>query len=138
MITAIPLQAGDRVGIKDAADFLHWSRFGHVQPGALGGEAPAVSVLEDGFAEPVPVRPELLVRLGATGESDAWYAQAFPVDGEAPGLKMYFANALDVVQFVREFQAASLSDERLQVHPGAAATPDQIAQLQAQGIQLVT
>jgi hypothetical protein len=81
--------------------------------------------------------PGLLVRLGDSGEGDAWYAQCFPTDGEPPGPKMYFANPVDVVQFVREFQSASLSDERLHVHPGAAATPEQIAEVQAQGVQLV-
>ena len=129
------LQPGDRVGIKDAPDFLHWSFFGTVQAGSFDGEG--VLVLADGAAEARPMLPGVLVKLGPDGEANAWNAQCFPVDGDAPGPVMYFANHQDAMEFVSEFTRESLSDEKLHVHPGAAATPAELAILRDESVVIV-
>jgi hypothetical protein len=132
------LQAGDRVGIMDEADYRHWSRFGAVTGGAVGGAYP---VQEDGHAMPVPVPVEKLVKLGPADENGApgeWSVQVFPVDGERPGLPMYFRNSSDVRDFVRLFFGANLSDEKLHVRaPSSASAEDRAALKNAAGVDLV-
>lgn len=113
------LRAGDRVGIKDSAEFTHWSRRGwiaEITDGPDGGPV-SCSVTPDGELDAVPMLPELLVKLG----SGEWTAQAYPINGDAPGIPMYFANGADVLAFVRQFQSLQL-DETLKVHAPAVAT----------------
>jgi hypothetical protein len=139
------LQPGDRVGIKDAPEFLHWSFFGTVQAGMVQagtfqagtGDGAAVLVLADGAAEARPMLPGVLVKLGPDGEQNAWNAQCFPVGGDAPGPIMYFANHADAMEFVSEFGREKLSDERLHVHPGSAATPAELAVLKDESVIIV-
>ncbi|MEJ0048303.1 MAG: hypothetical protein WDN04_20890 [Rhodospirillales bacterium] len=136
------LQVGDRVGIKDSADFLHWSRFGAItgiagDPSAANGSAMRFEVLEDGETYPVPMAPGLLVKLAPRGEQGApgdWIAQSFPTDGDQPGPKMYFENPADVLAFVVEFADLKL-DEKLKVH-GPAWTEQERTRLRDAGVEL--
>jgi hypothetical protein len=135
------LRAGDRVGIKDSGEFTHWSRRGSIADVTDGpdGSPVSLSVTPDGALEAVPMLPELLVKLGgATGQggSDEWIAQAYPINGDAPGIPMYFANGADVLAFVAQFQALQL-DETLKVHaPAAASDAERLAVKHAGAVDL--
>jgi len=128
------LRAGDRVGIKDSGEFTHWSRRGSIADVTDGpdGSPVSLSVTPDGALEAVPMLPELLVKLGgATGQggSDEWIAQAYPINGDAPGIPMYLA-------FVAQFQALQL-DETLKVHaPAAASDAERLAVKHAGAVDL--
>ena len=138
MMTAPQLHIGERVGIKDGADFLHWSRFGVITGVAddRDGNAMKFDVLEDGEPEAVHMASSLLVGLGQPGEQNgpgAWTAQAFPTNGDRPGLVMYFENAADVVEFAAQFSALKL-DEQLKVH-GPAWTAEERNRLLDAGVE---
>jgi hypothetical protein len=123
-------KVGDRVGVKDSADFNHWSRRGVIAGPADDG---AFAVKLDGEDAPVPVLHELLVPLGAAG-ADEWFAQAFPDNGDAPGMKMYFASGAELMQFVYQFRALQL-DEAIKVHTPTGATDAERAALRGAGVQ---
>jgi len=140
-MTATQLHVGERVGIKDGADFLHWSRFGAITDvadnrEASDGSAMTFDVLEDGQADVVHMVSSLLVGLGQPGEQNgpgAWTAQAFPTNGDRPGLVMHFENAADLLEFVVEFADLRL-DEKLKVH-GPAWTAEERARLVDAGVE---
>ena len=123
-------KAGDRVGVKDSPDFNHWSRRGVITGLADLGE---FTVKLDDEDATVPVLRELLVPLGASG-ADEWFAQAFPINGDAPGMKMYFASGADILQFVYQFRALQL-DEVIKVHTPANATEAERAALRKTEVQ---
>jgi Short C-terminal domain len=141
-MTATELHIGERVGIKDGADFLHWSRFGAIAGIADGretrdGSATTFDVLEDGQPEAVHMVSSLLVGLGQPGEENGqgpWTAQAFPTNGDRPGLVMYFENAADLLEFVVEFADLRL-DEKLKVH-GPAWTAEERKRLLDAGVEV--
>jgi hypothetical protein len=123
-------QSGDHVGIKDSPEFNHWSRRGVVVGMAEGPDgdpafaAARVNVVPEGAHDAVPMLQNVLVKLSSSGtqeNSDEWYAQAFPTNGDAPGPKMYFSSARDVQTFAAQFSGLGL-DETLKVHaPGWAS-----------------
>jgi hypothetical protein len=121
---------GDRVGVKDSADFNHWSRQGVIAGPADAGE---YSVKLDDEDAPVPVLRELLVPLAGVG-GDEWFAQVFPINGDAPGMKMYFASGAEVVRFMYQFRALEL-DETIKVHIPPGATDADRAALHEAGAQ---
>ena len=133
------LQAGDRVGIMDEADYRHWSRFGSVIAG-LGAVAPQstpnlYTVQEDGHETPLPVSADRIVKLGpldSAGLPSEWSVQCFPLDGERPGLPMYFRSSADVLEFVKLFFEAGVSDERLRVRVPASANAQEVSALKSQ------
>jgi hypothetical protein len=132
-MTASEPSIGDRVGIKDSADFAHWSARGSVVGVAEGG----FSVVADGEAEAVTVPRSLLVSLGPPGSEASlgeWVAQAFPLNGDPPGVPMYFANGADVLAFVRQFRAAEI-DETIKVRPPASATDAERQAVRTAGAQ---
>ena len=129
-MTTPDFKAGDRVGVKDSPDFNHWSRRGAITGSAESGE---FTVKLDDQDACVPVLRNLLVPLGAPG-IDEWFAQAFPVNGDAPGMKMYFANGAEILQFVYQFRALQL-DEVIKVHTPAGATDAEHAALHEAGVQ---
>ena len=130
MTDAGALTAGDHVGIKDSPAFSHWSVTGTVVQvhHAADGSISSVSVRVDGAPEGLPMLPELLVRPGA-GD---WAAQAFPMDGDAPGPLMYFAGAADALAFVRQFTDVE-KDETLKVTPPATAAASERDGIRAAG-----
>jgi hypothetical protein len=112
---------GDHVGIKDAPEFT--------------GHPLMLNVIVDGGHEPIPMLAEVLVKLASSRDeppSDEWFAQAFPVNGDAPGPKMYFANVHDVQTFVAQFVGLQL-DEVLKVHAPAYATEAEWAMVKVAG-----
>jgi len=123
-------KTGDRVGVKDSPDFSHWSRRGAITGSAESGEFMVKLDDQDAW---VPVLRNLLVPLGASG-ADEWFAQAFPVNGDAPGVKMYFASGAEIVQFVYQFRAMQL-DEVIKIHTPATATDAERAALREAGVQ---
>jgi hypothetical protein len=130
-------QAGDHVGIKDSPEFTHWSRRGVVAGVAHGvdGDPNRVNVVPDGAHDAVPMLQDVLVKLSSSGtqaNSDEWYAQAFPVNGDAPGPKMYFASARDLQIFAAQFTGLSL-DETLKVHAPAWASDAERDMVRAAG-----
>jgi hypothetical protein len=136
-MTDIGFKAGDHVGIKDAPEFTHWSRRGAVTGPAepIPGHPHMVNVVLDGGNQPIPMLAEVLVKLESSWDephSDEWFAQAFPMDGDAPGPKMYFATARDVLAFVGQFQSLKL-DEIIKVHAPGKATEAERAMLRAEG-----
>jgi len=141
-MTATQLHIGDRVGIKDGADFLHWSRFGVItgiadDREASGGSAVTFDVREDGEPAAVHMVSSLLVGLGQPGQEGApgaWSAQAFPTDGDRPGAMMYFENTADVLEFVVEFVDLRL-DEKLKVQ-GPAWTEEERTRLLDAGVEV--
>jgi hypothetical protein len=141
-MVATQLHVGDRVGIKDGADFLHWSRFGVIAGIAdnretRDGSAMTFEVREDGAPEAVHMVSHLLVGLGQPGEQGgpgAWSAQAFPINGDRPGLMMYFENTADLLEFVVEFADQRL-DEKLKVH-GPAWTDEERTRLLDAGVEV--
>jgi hypothetical protein len=141
-MVATQLHVGDRVGIKDGADFLHWSRFGVIagiadDREARDGSAMTFDVREDGEPEAVHMVSHLLVGLGQPGEQGgpgAWSAQAFPINGDRPGLMMYFENTADLLEFVVEFADQRL-DEKLKVH-GPAWTDEERTRLLDAGVEV--
>jgi hypothetical protein len=140
-MVATQLHIGERVGIRDGADFLHWSRFGVIAGIAdpretSDGSAMTFDVLEDGEPAAVHMVSSLLVGLGQPGEQNgpgAWTAQAFPTNGDRPGLVMYFENAADVLEFVVEFSDLRL-DEKLKVH-GPVWTVEERTRLLDAGVE---
>jgi hypothetical protein len=132
-MTTPDFKAGDRVGVKDSADFNHWSRRGVITGLADFGE---FSVKLDDADATVPVLRELLVPIGAAG-ADEWFAQAFPVNGDAPGMKMYFASGTEILHFVYQFRALQL-DEVIKIHTPANATDAERAALREAGVQEVS
>jgi hypothetical protein len=140
-MSATQLHIGERVGIKDSADFPHWSRFGVITGIAdvretRDGSPMTFDVLEDGEPDSVHMVSHLLVGLGQAGElggPGGWTAQAFPTDGDRPGPMMYFENAADVLEFVVEFVDRGL-DEKLKVH-GPAWTEEERTRLLDAGVE---
>jgi hypothetical protein len=133
------LQVGDRVGIMDEADYRHWSRFGAVTAGPGAASALAATgfytVQEDGRDDPIPVSADRLVKLGppdASGLPGELSVQCFPIDGERPGLPMYFRTSADVLQFVRLFFEAGVSDEKLRVRVPSSANAAELSTLKNQ------
>jgi len=138
------IHSGDRVGIRDGADFLHWSRTGSIigiadYHEASDGSPQSLTVLEDGRTEAFAAPADLLVPLGppdAEHGPGAWTAQAYPDDGDPPGQLMYFADGSDLLAFVVQFSDV-LKDEKLHVHAPAWATDAQSLRLRAAGVVLV-
>jgi hypothetical protein len=131
-------QVGDRVGVKDSPDFTHWTSRGIIVGigEAADGAAPSVQVQVDGVPGNLPVLCRLLVKLPSLAPgavADDWCAQAYPTNGDDPGLPMYFATGGDLLEFVRQFQALEL-DEALKVHVPATASEAERAALKGAGV----